>query len=132
MKRLSKVIISHGMGITSADKMFAISLIANLIKRHPRCVRLIHRTKKLHGENPTFKHDPFKDQELDPSKARALKSSLWEIDSLMRSEVNEAVRNYCKLFKGDISRKSNFFKCEEFAAIDPLDAISLDLQNLDI
>jgi hypothetical protein len=124
MKRLCRVIICHGMGITSADKMFTISLIANLIKRHPRCVRLIHRQRKLHSENPTFDKDPFKDQEQDPSKAKALKSSLWEIESLMRSEVNETVRNYCKLFKGDISRKSNFFKCEEFAAIDPLDSIS--------
>lgn len=63
MKRLSRVIISHGMGITSADKMFTISLIANLIKRHPRCVRLIHRSRKLHAENPTFEKDPFKDEE---------------------------------------------------------------------
>lgn len=131
MKRLSRVIISHGMGITSSDKMFTISLIANLIKRHPRCVRLIHRKRKLHAINKHFEQDPFKDEEPDPAKTKALKSSLWEIDSLMRSEVNEAVRNYCKLFKGDISRKTNFFKCEEFASIDPLEAIAQDLQGLD-
>jgi hypothetical protein len=123
--------ISHGMGITSSDKMFTISLIANLIKRHPRCVRLIHRKRKLHAVNQVFEQDPFKDGEPDPSKAKALKSSLWEIDALMKSEVNEAVRNYCKLFKGDISRKTNFFKCEEFAAIDPLDAIAQDLEGID-
>lgn len=104
--------------------MFTISLIANMIKRHPRCVRLIHRKRKLHGENPSFDNDPFRDEEVDPAKTKAIKSSLWEIESLMRSEVNEAVRNYCKLFKGDISRKSNFFKCEEFAAIDPLESIT--------
>ena len=75
MKRLSRVMITHGMGITNSDKMFTISLIANLIKRHPRCVRLIHRKRKLHAVNQFFEQDPFKDTEPDPSKAKALKSS---------------------------------------------------------
>ena len=43
MKRLCSVMISHGQCYTPSDKMYVISLIANLIKRHPRCVRLIHR-----------------------------------------------------------------------------------------
>jgi hypothetical protein len=88
-----------------------------MIKRHPRCVRLIHRKKRIFKETLTFEKDPFRDDEPDPSKARALKSSLWEMDCLMKSELDETVRNYSKLFRGDLSRKTNFFKCEDFAGV---------------
>ena len=132
MKRLARVIVSHGQGVSSSDKMFAISLIANLIKRHPRTVRLIHRKKKLYALNPTFETDPYLDCEKDPSKAKALKSSLWEIDAILQNEMDEQVRNYCKLFKADLSRKTNFFKCEEFALIDPLDQITEEINSMDL
>jgi hypothetical protein len=46
--------------------------------------------------------------------AHALESSLWELDSLLATEIDESVKNYAKLFKGDLSRKTSFFKCEEF------------------
>jgi hypothetical protein len=46
--------------------------------------------------------------------AHALESSLWELDSLLAIEIEESVKNYAKLFKGDLSRKTNFYKCEEF------------------
>ena len=46
--------------------------------------------------------------------------------------MDEQVRNYCKLFKADLSRKTNFFKCEEFAAIDPLEQISQDITGIDL
>ena len=42
------------------------------------------------------------------------------------------MRNYCKLFKGDISRKTNFFKCEEFTSIDALNNIQEDLNKIDL
>jgi hypothetical protein len=50
----------------------------------------------------------------------------------MQCEFNETVRNYCKLFKGDISRKTNFFKCEEFTQIDSLQAIQQELDGIDL
>jgi hypothetical protein len=109
--------------------MFVISFTANMIKRHPRCVRLIHRKRKT---DISFESDPFRDNESDPSLARALKSSLWEIDALMTSEFDETVRNYSKLFKGDISRKSAYFKSEDFSAINSLDSILDDLNSIDI
>ena len=111
--------------------MYVISLIANLIKRHPRCVRLIHRKRKLYKENPTFETDPYKDSEPDPLRAKALKSSLWELDTLMKHEFDEQVRKYAKLFKGDISRKTNYFKCEEFTTIDSLDVIAEEIKAMD-
>lgn len=51
---------------------------------------------------------------------------------MIESEFDETVRNYCKLFKGDISRKTNFFKCEEFTTIDPLESILGDLGQIDL
>ena len=89
MKRIARVIVSHGQGVCGSDKMYAISLIANLIKRHPRTVRLIHRKKKLYKCNPTFESDPYLDHEKDPSKSKALKSSLWEIDAILQNEMDE-------------------------------------------
>ena len=77
MKRLSQVMMSHGQCHTSGDKMFVISFIANMIKRHPRCVRLIHRKRKIYKDAPTFSSDPFISTEKDPLKTKALKSSLW-------------------------------------------------------
>ena len=107
--------------------MFVISFIANMIKRHPRCVRLIHRKRKIYKDVPTFTSDPFAADQKDPLKTKALKSSLWEIETLINCEFDETVRNYCKLFKGDISRKTNFFKCEEFTSINALNNLQDDL-----
>jgi len=36
------------------------------------------------------------------------------------------------LFKGDISRKTNFFKCEEFSGIDALDILKTDLNSINL
>jgi len=132
LKRIARVSMTHGICHSPGDKMFVISLVANLIKRHPRCVRLIHRKKRIQKEVLKFDKDPFREEETDPSKARALKSSLWEIDALMKNEFDETVRNYSKLFRGDLSRKSNFFKCEDFAGLQALDSIAEDLGSIDI
>jgi U3 small nucleolar RNA-associated protein 19 len=59
MKRLGRVMMVHGQCHTSGDKMFVISFIANMIKRHPRCVRLIHRKRKIFKDVPTFTSDPY-------------------------------------------------------------------------
>jgi len=50
----------------------------------------------------------------------------------MKSELDETVRNYSKLFRGDLSRKSNFFKCEDFAGVQSLDSIIDDLNSIDV
>ena len=103
-----------------------------MIKRHPRCVRLIHRKRKIYKDVPTFTSDPFLASEQDPSKTKALKSSLWEIETLIKSEFDETVRNYSKLFKSDLSRKTNFFKCEDFSGIDALDILKTDLNSINL
>uniref|UniRef100_A0A7S3CN84 CCAAT-binding factor domain-containing protein n=1 Tax=Strombidium rassoulzadegani TaxID=1082188 RepID=A0A7S3CN84_9SPIT len=130
MKRLSRVMVSYGLAFAENDKMYVISLIANLIKRHPRVVRLIHRKRKIFKENPTLQTDPFRETEANPLKSRAIRSSLWELDILMKQEFDGAVRNYSKLLQGDLHRKTNFFKCDEFTQIDPLTELEFELGNL--
>ena len=132
MKRLGRLLVSHGVCFGQSDQMYVISLIANLIKRHPRVVRLIHRRRKIFKENPTFESDPYNAKEEDPLKSKAMKSSMWELDLVMKDEFDEQVRNYTKLLKGDLSRKTNFFKCEEFQQIDQLDEIERELQSISL
>jgi len=36
------------------------------------------------------------------------------------------------LFKGDISRKTNFFKCEDFTGIDSLEILKTDLNSINL
>ena len=46
MKRLARVLVDYGCCTTKDDKIYILGLIANLMRRHPRCIRLIHRAKK--------------------------------------------------------------------------------------
>jgi U3 small nucleolar RNA-associated protein 19 len=50
VKRLARLIITEGHCNTQNDKMYVLSFIANILKRHPRCIRLLHRTKKIYKE----------------------------------------------------------------------------------
>ena len=64
-----------------------LGFIANLIRRHPRCLRLLQRKKVS-----TFQVDPFKIDEKDPANARALTSSLWEMSIIMQQEADDYVK----------------------------------------
>ena len=61
------------------ENMFVVALIANLIKRHPRTLRLVQRKKTSLSLGISLKQDPYKANDKDPLKARAMKSSLWEM-----------------------------------------------------
>ncbi|EMR10471.1 hypothetical protein PNEG_01185 [Pneumocystis murina B123] len=74
IKKISRLSLSANPG----GIIMIIPLVYNLLKRHPACMVLIHRT----SVNSIF-DDPFLDQELDPSKTRALDSSLWELFTLV-------------------------------------------------
>ena len=41
IKRLGRVVVSHGSLFSVNETMFVAAQIANLIKRHPRCIRLV-------------------------------------------------------------------------------------------
>ena len=84
IKRLARLIVSHGVVQVPADIMHIVGLIVNLIKRHPRCLRLLHRKKTSMSLGIQLSIDPFKDKETDPMGAFALKSSLWELEIIMK------------------------------------------------
>ena len=88
LKRLARLIVSHGEVLATGDVMFIISLIANLIKRHPRCYRLIHRRATSLSLGKRLSTDPYDADEPDPLLSRALKSSLWELEIVMKQHFD--------------------------------------------
>ena len=107
--------------------MFVISFIINLIKRHQKCLRLVHRRS---AKTLTLESDPFKSDETDPLQTNALKSSLWEIDTVIRQHFDNNVRQYAKVFKTDFLRKSALFKCEEFTQAEPISVLLQELEDI--
>ena len=47
-------------------------------------------------------------------ETKAIKSSLWEMEVIMKHHYDSNVRNYCKVFKTDFMRKGAFFKLEDY------------------
>ena len=66
------------------DILVCLSLISNLVKRHPRTYRLITRSKNSLSLGIHLNDDPYNASELDPHGTRALKSSLWEVNIIMK------------------------------------------------
>ena len=84
LKRLGRVMVSFGEVQTLSDTMFRISLIVNLIKRHTRCYRMLHRKHTSISLGRRFAEDPYDADEKDPRLTKALKSSLWELDVVLQ------------------------------------------------
>ncbi|ELU14912.1 hypothetical protein CAPTEDRAFT_227825 [Capitella teleta] len=74
IKRLARL----GLTAPPAALTIVVPFIYNLTRRHPSCSVLIHRAETTDG----FASDPFIMTENDPSKCRALESSLWELQTL--------------------------------------------------
>lgn len=62
--------------------LFVLSLVSNLLRKHPECGCLYDR--KGNNNNGDGMTDEYLPEEEDPAKARALQSSLWELDVLER------------------------------------------------
>lgn len=112
--------------------MFIVGLIVNLIKRHPRCLKLIHRKKTSMSLGINLANDPYKENEVDPLNAVALKSSLWELEIVMKSHYDQSVRDFCKVLKTDLMARSNLIKTDDFIKIDPLLALKQEIEDLDL
>jgi hypothetical protein len=83
MKRIAREILSGNIWSTN-DVLFGLSLIANLAKRHPRTVRLLTRNKNSLSLGITLDQDPYEAQVADPLMTKALKSSLWEVQVVLK------------------------------------------------
>ena len=66
-----------------------VPFVYNLLKRHPRCMAMVH--KEWDGDRlnigPAGVQDPFDPEEKDPLKTHALNSSLWELASFGAAAV---------------------------------------------
>jgi hypothetical protein len=111
--------------------MYVVALIVNLIKRHPRCVRLLHRKKTSLSLGIQLSNDPYRDQEADPINALALRSSLWELEIVMKTHYDQRVRDYCKMLKTDIASRTNFIKADDFLKTDPLAVLRQEIEDID-
>jgi len=60
LKRIFRVMVSDGVISGSKDILFVAAFTANTIRRHPRCLRLVHRKKASISMNLTLTSDPFK------------------------------------------------------------------------
>lgn len=60
--------------------MLCLAFVHNILRRHRACNVLVNRAVK--EDATTQAADPYIDIENDPSKSRALESSLWEVKSL--------------------------------------------------
>jgi len=58
--------------------LFALALTSNMLRKHPECACLIHRSSASEME------DKFDAKTNDPKAARALESSLWELFALRK------------------------------------------------
>ena len=83
MKRIGRQTI-NGQVTSVSDTLFCVSLILNLAKRHKRTLRLLTRSKSSLSLGLKLDDDPFLADESDPLKTKAFRSSLWEIEILMR------------------------------------------------
>ena len=102
LKRLGRVMVSYGEVQTVSDAMFTISLVVNLVKRHPRCYRLLHRKHTSLSLGKRFSDDPYDANEPDPSQTMALKSSLWELEVVLIHHYDQRVRDFGKILKTEL------------------------------
>ena len=108
--------------------MFVLSFVANMIKRHPKCLKLISR-KSL--KNQAMTKDPYIEEEQDPLESRASKSCLWEVEIIMKQHYHKKVRDFAKIFKTDLMKKTSFFKSEDYTVTDALDLLKMDIEDID-
>ncbi|KAJ2081074.1 Maturation and nuclear export of 40S ribosomal subunits interacting protein [Coemansia sp. RSA 988] len=82
IKRMSRLALSA----PPAGAVTVIPMVYNLLKDHPSCMVLIHRMPGYNeetGEEVVVEDcDPFDAEEADPAKCQAIKSSVWELETL--------------------------------------------------
>ncbi|KAF4359685.1 hypothetical protein G4B88_000496, partial [Cannabis sativa] len=135
-KKLSRLSIS----VPPSGALVIIALIHNLLRRHPSINCLVHRVdeeaskgdseadKKVseNSEDPINSTDVsnkklcidhFKNEESDPKKSKAMRSSLWEIDTL-RHHYCPAVSRFVLSLENDLTvrAKTTELSIEDFSS----------------
>jgi CBF/Mak21 family len=93
-------------------------------------MRMLHRRSR--ASTIKMSKDPYSHDEEDPLQTGALRSSLWELDIVMRYHYHQEVRAYAKVLKSEFIRKTAMAKVEEYAGVDAIEGILQELDGVDI
>ncbi|KAG5421646.1 NOC4 [Candida metapsilosis] len=96
IKRLARLALTS----SASGVVIIIPFIYNLLKRHPTCMIMLHNT------DGSQVGDPFDNLETNPLNTQAIKSSLWELETLM-SHYHPNIATLAKIF-GEPFRKPNY------------------------
>ncbi|GAA5968774.1 hypothetical protein JCM11641_000727 [Rhodosporidiobolus odoratus] len=105
IKRLSRL----ALAASPAAIVTVVPFVYNLLKRHPACMALIHRSTE--GDDHDWSNDPFDAREPDPTETHALDSSLWEIAALQKHYL-ASVSGLAKVFSEVMNKQS--YALEDF------------------
>lgn len=97
IKKLTRI----SLAASASGVVIIIPFIYNLLKRHPTCMIMLHKEDTESGYQ-----DPFNSEEKNPLHTEAIKSSLWELDTLM-THYHPNVATLAKIF-GEPFRKPSY------------------------
>ena len=86
VKRISRLSLDASPAVIN----WVIPFVYNMFKAHPAIRVLIHRQSTAGEESKSS--DPFIMEELDPTKCKAIESSIWEIHALSRHFWTGAIK----------------------------------------
>lgn len=108
IKRLARLLLFSNPGAI----VIVIPFIYNLLKRHPKCMILIHNPFIEKGtEEAKLYHDPFNNNEKNPMLSNAMNSSLWELQTLS-THYHPNVGTLAKIFSNPFNKQS--YNIEDF------------------
>ncbi|KAG6522417.1 hypothetical protein ZIOFF_019557 [Zingiber officinale] len=115
-KKFSRLALS----VPPSGELIIIALIHNLLRRHPSINFLVHQPLGQENNDVPMENtgsieesrdpavskkigtDPFDDNESDPAKSNAMRSSLWEIETL-RHHYSPAVSRFVASLENDLT-----------------------------
>ncbi|KYK56867.1 ribosome biogenesis protein Noc4 [Drechmeria coniospora] len=111
LKRLSRLALNAPPSAIA----FAIPWMYNLLKRHPTCTFMLHRTTRDPEERKAMQEngfeDPFLPDEADPMETKAIDSCLWELVQL-QSHYHPNVATIAKIVSEQFTKQS--YNMEDF------------------
>eukprot|EP01041_Mallomonas_annulata_P002903 gene2903-5694_t len=126
IKRLSRVSLQS----SSPSALFCVAQITWLLRKHPQCQVLIHRTGSM---DPQTDDAYDSSEEIDLEKTQAMESSLWEAIALQNHHLH-SVAALAKALKNEISTSSKptapALVVEEFITHSYADLMEADMKRI--
>lgn len=110
-----KRLVRRALFAPTEGALWCLRLALDLLYKHPNVSYLVHRSVNLFGQSDTIQSrglkrargndldDPYDDDELDPQASKADKSSLWELEVLLK-HISPAVSRLATAFSKDVRR----------------------------